>query len=344
MNPKTVLWSLLAVIVLLPSTWFGLSIYQHGENEKILNPVSAIMSEPSNDNPTNMESLQTKIKELQTAIAIMLQVPPSAQDLYRQAQTNLTNLETRKENLSQLLETELKVQQDIDKAETLAIEAVNIGAKPRNTAKEWNEAYAKWQAAISILQRTSKSRFLSSQVEKNLANYRESTSVAGTKISGEQQAIDLLSRAKDFANQAVRIGQNPPHSTDTWAIAYGKWQEAVDLLEKIPASTSVTAEAKRLLTEYKKNRSIILNEYRKREILETQAKQENEFESIFVGLSSDTKDSLRRLKGYGYAREKFTSMCFQIMTDNTTSADLAGRGFELTSYSRGICNYIWERL
>ena len=117
-----------------------------------------------------------------------------------------------------------------------------------------------------------------------------------------------------------------------------------DLLEKIPASTSVTAEAKRLLTEYKKNRSIILNEFRKREILETQAKQENEFESIFVGLSSDTKDSLRRLKGYGYAREKFTAMCFQIMTDNTTSADLADRGIELTSYSRGICNYIWERL
>ncbi|MFN4796273.1 MAG: hypothetical protein ACK6CP_05650 [Pseudanabaena sp.] len=95
---------------------------------------------PNNDNPANMESLQTKIKELQTAIAIMQQVPPSARDLYRQAQTNLTKLETRKENLSQLLETELKVQQDIDKAETLAIEAVNIGAKPRNTAKEWNEA------------------------------------------------------------------------------------------------------------------------------------------------------------------------------------------------------------
>jgi hypothetical protein len=221
---------------------------------------------------------------------------------------------------------------------------VNIGAKPRNTAKEWNEAYAKWQAAIGILQRISKSRFLSSQVEKNLVNYRESASVAGTKISGEQQAIDLLSRAKDFANQAVRIGQNPPHSTDTWAIAYGKWQEAVDLLEKIPASTSVTAEAKRLLTEYKKNRSIILNEYRKREILETQAKQENEFESFFVGLSSSTKDSLRRLKGLGYARERFTAVCFQIITDNTTSADLAGRGFELNSYASGICNYVWDRL
>jgi hypothetical protein len=77
MNPKTVLWSLLAVIVLLPSTWFGWSIYQRGENEKILNSVSAIMSEPNNDNPANMESLQTKFKELQTAIAIMQKFHPA---------------------------------------------------------------------------------------------------------------------------------------------------------------------------------------------------------------------------------------------------------------------------
>lgn len=344
MNSKPALWSLLAVIILLPSTWFAWSIYQRSENEKILKSVSAIMSEPNNDNPANMESLRTKIKDIETAISIMQSIPPNAKEFYQQAQTNLTKLQTRKENLLQLLETELKVQQDIDIAEALAIEAVNIGAKPRNTAKEWNEAYGKWQEAIGILQRTPKSRFVSSQVEKNLASYRESASVAGTKISGEQQAIDLLSRAKSLADQAVKIAQNPPHSTETWAIAYGKWQQAVDLLEKIPASTSVTAEAKRLLNEYKKNRDIILNEYRKRENLETQAKQENEFESFFVGLSSDTKDSLRRLKGLGYARERFTSICFQIITDNTTNADLAGRGFELTSYASGICNYVWDRL
>ncbi len=332
------------MLVIMPSAWFGWSIYQRSENEKILNSVSAIMSEPNNDIPANIQALQTKIKDLQMAIAIMQQLPPSAKDLYRQAQTNLSKLETRKENLSQLLETELKVQQNLDIAEALAIEAVDIGAKPRNTAKEWNNAYAKWQEAIALLDRTPKSRFVSSQVEKNLTSYRESASVAGTKISGEQQAIDLLTRAKDLANQAVKIGQNPPHSKETWAIAYGKWQEALDLLEKIPASTSVTAEAKRLLNEYKKNRDIILNEYRKREILETQVKQESEFESFFVGLSSDTKDSLRRLKGYGYTREKFTAFCFQIMTDNTNSTDLAGRGFELNSYANGICNYVWDRL
>jgi len=344
MNSKIALWGLLAAIVLLPSVWFGWSIYQRSENEKLLNSVAAIMSEPSNDNPSSMEALRTKIKDLEIAISILQRIPPNAKEFYQQAQTNLTKLQTRKENLAQLLETELKVQQDIDSAEALAIEAVNIGAKPRNTAKDWNEAYGKWQEAIGVLQRTPKSRFISSQVQKNLANYQESASIAGTKISGEQQAIDLLNRAKSLAEQAVKIAQNPPHSTGTWAIAYGKWQEAIDLLEKIPASTSVTAEVRRLLNEYKKNRDIILNEYRKREILETQAKQETEFESFFVGLSSSTKDSLRRLKALGYARERFTSLCFQIITDNTTSSDLAGRGFELNSYASGICNYVWDRL
>ncbi|MCA6602843.1 MAG: hypothetical protein IM537_22170 [Pseudanabaena sp. M57BS1SP1A06MG] len=344
MNPKTILWSLLALIILLPSTWFAWSIYQRSENEKLLNSVSTIMSESNKDDPASMEALQAKIKDLDTAIAIMQSVPPSAKELYQQAQANLSKLQNRKEKLLLILETELNVQQELDKAEALAIEAVNIGAKPRNTAKEWNEAYGKWQEAIGVLQRTPKSRFINSQVQKNLTNYQESASVASTKVSGEQQAIDLLNRAKSLADQAVKIAQNPPHSTETWAIAYGKWQEAVDLLEKIPASTSVTAESKRLLNEYKKNRNIILNEYRKRENLEIQAKQESEFESFFVGLSSSTKDSLRRLKALGYARERFTSLCFQIITDNTTSADLAGRGFELTSYASGICNYVWDRL
>jgi hypothetical protein len=344
MNPKTVLWSLLTLVVLVPSTCVAWSVYQHSENEKILNSISTIMSEPTSDIPDNMESLQIKIKDIEIAISIMQQVPSTAKDFYRQAQSNLSKLQIRKDNLSQLLETELKVLQSITTAETLAIEAVKIGAKPRNTAKDWNEAYAKWQEAIRVLQRTPKSRFVSTKITKNLANYQESLLVARTKISGEQQADDLLSRAKSLASQAVKIAENPPHAAETWAIAYGKWQDAVDLLEKIPTSTSITAESKRLLNQYKKNRDIILKEYRKRETLETQYKQEEEFELFFVGLSSDTKDSLRRLKSLGYTRAKFTSVCFQIITDNTTSADLAGRGFELNSYANGICNYIWNRL
>lgn len=98
------------------------------------------MSEPSPDNFTDIKKVQAKITDLETAIAIMQRVPPNAKDFYIQAQTNLTKLKTRKENLSQLLENELKVQQNFDLAESLSIETMNIGAKPHNTAKEWNKA------------------------------------------------------------------------------------------------------------------------------------------------------------------------------------------------------------
>jgi len=114
MNPKTILWSLLAVVVLLPSTWFAWSVYQHSENEKILNSIATIMSEPTSDIPDNMESLQIKIKDIEIAISIMQQLPPTAKDFYRQAQSNLSKLQIRKDNLSQLLETELKVLQNIE--------------------------------------------------------------------------------------------------------------------------------------------------------------------------------------------------------------------------------------
>ena len=84
------------------------------------------MSEPSPDNFADIKKVQAKIKDLETAIAIMQRVPPNAKDLYIQAQTNLTKLETRKENLSQLLENELKVQQNFDLAEALATKNVIV--------------------------------------------------------------------------------------------------------------------------------------------------------------------------------------------------------------------------
>jgi chromosome segregation ATPase len=91
------------------------------------------MPEPSTDKFVDIKKIQAKIKDLETAIAIMQKVPPNAKDFYIQAQTNLKKLETRKENLSQLLESELKVQQNFDRAKAISIATVvNIS----NIAKE----------------------------------------------------------------------------------------------------------------------------------------------------------------------------------------------------------------
>jgi len=67
------------------------------------------MSEPSSDISVDMDKLQTKIQELQIAMSIVQQIPPSAKYFYRQAQSNLNQLQTRKDNLSQISQTELKI-------------------------------------------------------------------------------------------------------------------------------------------------------------------------------------------------------------------------------------------
>lgn len=84
------------------------------------------MSEPSPDNFADIKKVQAKIKDLETAIAIMQKVSPNTKDLYIQAQTNLIKLEIRKENLSQLLESELKIQQNFNLAEALATKTVIV--------------------------------------------------------------------------------------------------------------------------------------------------------------------------------------------------------------------------
>jgi hypothetical protein len=88
------------------------------------------------------------------------------------------------------------------------------------------------------------------------------------RIENEKLAISSFEKAKALTDEANR---NPKISSLTMQdlqSAYGKYQEAVFLLEKIPANTSVTAEVKQNLEKSRKNSEIVLREYQKRESLE----------------------------------------------------------------------------
>jgi hypothetical protein len=88
------------------------------------------------------------------------------------------------------------------------------------------------------------------------------------RIENEKLAISSFEKAKALTDEANR---NPKISSLTMQdlqSAYGKYQEAVFLLEKIPANTSVTAEVKQNLEKSRKNSEVVLREYQKRESLE----------------------------------------------------------------------------
>lgn len=67
----------------------------------------------------------------------------------------------------------------------------------------------------------------------------------------EQQAIESLAQAKQFAQQASTLVQSPPHSTEIWEQAQTIWQQGITALEAIPEHTTAFAEAQQQLITYR---------------------------------------------------------------------------------------------
>ena len=94
------------------------------------------------------------------------------------------------------------------------------------------------------------------------------------RMENEKLAISSLAKAKTLTDEATQSTKRPSLTLQEWKATYGKYQEAIALLEKIPSDTSVTSEAKTNLIVYRKNSEPILSEYRKRE-----TSQNNKYEA-----------------------------------------------------------------
>ncbi|MGB3404628.1 MAG: tetratricopeptide repeat protein [Microcoleaceae cyanobacterium] len=77
--------------------------------------------------------------------------------------------------------------------------------------------------------------------------------------------ITDLEKAKQLAWQASILVQNPPHPQSTWQSAKDKWQEAIEILVKIPPEHSDFIEAQQKLTNYKNNYLLIQQQWEKAE-------------------------------------------------------------------------------
>lgn len=94
------------------------------------------------------------------------------------------------------------------------------------------------------------------------------------RMENEKLAINSLDKAKVLTNEASQGTKKPSPTLQERKATYDKYQEAISLLEKIPADTSVTAEAKKNLAIYRKNSEVVLAEYRKTEALENKKYEE----------------------------------------------------------------------
>lgn len=88
------------------------------------------------------------------------------------------------------------------------------------------------------------------------------------RMENEKLAISSLAKAKALTDEATQSVKKTSLTLQEWKTTHGKYQEAISLLEKISANTSVTDEAKKNLAVYRKNIKVVLAEYRKKEALQ----------------------------------------------------------------------------
>jgi len=71
------------------------------------------------------------------------------------------------------------------------------------------------------------------------------------------QDSNNLEKAENLAMEASLIVQNPPHPFTVWQQSQQKWQEAINLLEKISNNSSLFLKTQEKLTNYRQNHQVI---------------------------------------------------------------------------------------
>ncbi|MEH2208910.1 MAG: hypothetical protein V7K53_33525 [Nostoc sp.] len=168
-------------------------------------------------------------------------------------------LKIREQNLSLTQKTSAFVADDssaianFKSAQKLGMEAASLVQKPPHPLKLWQQAETKWYQAIILLDKIPAKTSVYNRAKKKLAYYQVNYKFISKRVLIEKKAVANLESAHKLATEANLFVQNSPHSQLSRQQAQDKWQQAINLLEAIPESTSVSVQAKEMLSIYKTN-------------------------------------------------------------------------------------------
>ncbi|WP_375471507.1 hypothetical protein [uncultured Nostoc sp.] len=141
-------------------------------------------------------------------------------------------------------------------AQKLGMEAASLVQKPPHPLKVWQQAQNKWYQAINLLDTIPHETSVYDRAKKKLAYYQINYKFITQRVLIEKKALENLESAQKLAAEANLFVQNSPHSQLSRQQAKDKCQQAINLLEAISESTSVSVQAKEMLTIYKINYAV----------------------------------------------------------------------------------------
>lgn len=138
------------------------------------------------------------------------------------------------------IEAETKAEDSLREAQ----QAASLGSQQSETASslaEWEEALASWELAVNRLSQIPQGTNAYREAQEVLSDYAKALETVRDRTQQERSASQNLSQAKQLATEAQRAA-----TEDQWTSATQNWKNALDQLESIEATTSVSTEAQLL--------------------------------------------------------------------------------------------------
>ncbi len=142
-------------------------------------------------------------------------------------------------------------QQALAQAEQLATETNNIKNLDLNSLKINQN---KIQKTIATLEKVPNlPGFSYQQAQKKLTELRSTLIAVESKLKIEEPASANLEVALKLDKEAAALVQNQSYNPESWQDAKNKWEQAINLLNNIPANTLVSGAAQKGLVACKRN-------------------------------------------------------------------------------------------
>lgn len=206
--------------------------------------------------PISNANLKTSREKLEEAVGLVEAIPQEA-EVYADAQTDLATYQGQLSQLDERLAIEDKAIQDYNAALNLAMEAAKLTQGSPHAADVWQQAVTKWQASVDQLKTIPSGTSVSSNAQEKLSAYQGNLAAVQGRLNAEQNAVQDFETAKQLANEAVNLTQNPPHASSVWQESAQKWQQAINLLKGVPNGTTVYQDASGRVSSYQGNLATI---------------------------------------------------------------------------------------
>ena len=120
------------------------------------------------------------------------------------------------------------------------------------TSTDKQLAATNWQAGLGKMAQVPTATLAGKNAQQKLVSYQKEFAETVGLFAGNAETLNLIAAARQFAWQAAKDGQNPPHEAIKWEQIMNMWQEAIDRLERIqPADLEGYREAQKLIVDYR---------------------------------------------------------------------------------------------